>query len=381
MRIALTFLGRRGGGERYTLELARALTQASGVELRLVLGRDASLRAEFELLETPELTISTYRTTVGFVAATIARGWSEYGRVRAWVRRERIDVLIMGMIHPWSPLIVRAARSSGARVISVVHEPEPHPGDPVAAAALMRFAIGDCVRHSDARVALTLATASRVAALHGELSTRVIPHGVFAYHAQHEPRQLDASRPVRLLFFGRIAAHKGLGELLAAVERLQSEDAAVALEICGDGDLAPYAGALARLKNVRVDNRWIADAEIVEVFRRVDICVLPYLQASQSGVVGIAQAAGLPVVAFPEPGIVEQLAAGGGAIAMEATVGALVVALRTLIGDASLYRSLSADAITAARSASWSTIAAGFVELAAALVDSDKAGATALRGR
>ncbi len=369
MRIAVAFIGRRGGGERYTLELARALAQTSGIETCLLLARDVSLRGEFEQLDLSELALRTYRNAAGFVVASTTRGWREYRRVRDWLSRERIDVLIMGMIHPWSPWIVRAARSAGVPVITVVHEPGPHPGDPVALATLMRWCIDDCVSQSNAIVALTRATAQRVAA-RAAVTPCVIAHGVFAYHVQQQPRELDVTRRVHLLFFGRIAPHKGLGQLLAAFERLQRERSDIDLEICGEGDLSGHTAALSRLANVHVANRWVADQEIGAIFRRCDVCVLPYLQASQSGVVGIAQAAGVPIVAFPEPGIVEQLAAGGGLVTPTATVDALVDALRRVTGDAALYRSLSDGAIGAARAANWPAIAARFVEVAATLARS-----------
>jgi glycosyltransferase involved in cell wall biosynthesis len=61
---------------------------------------------------------------------------------------------------------------------------------------------------------------------------------------------------------------------------------------------------------VEVVNRWIAEDEIGDLFMRSDLIVLPYTSASQSGVIPIAAAFGLPVVATREGGLVEQVEDG-----------------------------------------------------------------------
>jgi len=237
-------------------------------------------------------------------------------------------------------------------------------------ALIMKRCIRDCIATSDTIVALTEASARAIVATHRQVKPHVIPHGVFAHHAQQQPRALPVSGPARVLFFGRIAPYKGLGTLLDAMAPLQDRFPGLVLEIWGDGDLLPYASQLRRLKDVRIENRWVTDAEIGEVFRRCDVCVLPYLQSSQSGIVGIAQAAGVPIVAFPQPGIVEQLSAGGGLLCGASNAAALVDSIASILSDSTLYAAVSRDAIEAARATSWATIAGRFVDLAKSLLRS-----------
>jgi glycosyltransferase involved in cell wall biosynthesis len=46
-----------------------------------------------------------------------------------------------------------------------------------------------------------------------------------------------------------------------------------------------------------VHNRFIEDGEVARLFLDADLAVLPYLEASQSGVLNLAAAFGMPVVA------------------------------------------------------------------------------------
>jgi len=57
-------------------------------------------------------------------------------------------------------------------------------------------------------------------------------------------------------------------------------------------------------------NRWISDTEVANFFRRADVLVAPYREASQSGVIPIACALGLPVVATRVGGLIEQVEDG-----------------------------------------------------------------------
>ena len=72
----------------------------------------------------------------------------------------------------------------------------------------------------------------------------------------------------------------------------------------------PESAELATLRaqpGVIVENRWVPDDEIGALFAWADVLVLPYKEASQSGIVPAAIAAGRMVVATRVGGLVEQL--------------------------------------------------------------------------
>jgi glycosyltransferase involved in cell wall biosynthesis len=65
--------------------------------------------------------------------------------------------------------------------------------------------------------------------------------------------------------------------------------------------------ALRARTEVTVENRWVPEAEIGALLAWCDAVILPYREASQSGVAAAALAAGRPVIATRVGGLREQL--------------------------------------------------------------------------
>ena len=74
--------------------------------------------------------------------------------------------------------------------------------------------------------------------------------------------------------------------------------------ICGQGeDFQRYRKQFSDPDKFIVHNRWITDKERTEFFDRACVVVLPYIEATQSGVVPIAYAHSKPVVATRTGGL------------------------------------------------------------------------------
>jgi len=116
----------------------------------------------------------------------------------------------------------------------------------------------------------------------------VVPHGA------------DTSVPLaplcaerKILVFGRLYAYKGVDTALAAVESLSEELPDVELIVAGRG---PYAALSQGRRNVHVKDEYISDAHVGALLERVRLVLLPYKDATASGVGAIAIARGVPCV-------------------------------------------------------------------------------------
>ncbi len=78
-----------------------------------------------------------------------------------------------------------------------------------------------------------------------------------------------------------------------------------------EGEAESCAPGLAALPGVTVEPRWVPDSEIAGLVAAARAVVLPYREASQSGVLPIALALGVPVVATDVGGLAEQMGGGG----------------------------------------------------------------------
>jgi glycosyltransferase involved in cell wall biosynthesis len=154
----------------------------------------------------------------------------------------------------------------------------------------------------------------------------------------------------RFLFFGRFRAYKGLDLLRDAFALLYARHPEATLRVVGEGDAEACAPGLAALPGVTVESRWVPEVEIPALIAAADTVVLPYREASQSGVVPQALALGVPVVGPPVGGLAEQLGAGGSLMLAEISAPALAAAMAATLDPAVAAR-LREEALAAGRAA------------------------------
>lgn len=295
MRPLLWYWGRRGGGAQFALCLAQAMAPAG---LALSVSRQGSLIEAFRAVAAPRQEVDTYESLGGFLRG-LARVPSLTRQLRRFAQAEGADVVISAMAHPWTPLIAPALARAGLRYVPIVHDALPHPGDP---APLMRWRLDRELAAASAAVALSETVATAIAARFPRLPLIRLPLGA------HLP---FGAAPVEtrsdFLFFGRIRAYKGLDLLRDAWAIVAAARPEATLRVVGDGNLDAVAPGLAGLPGVTIEQRWVPDEEMAAVVGAAGALVLPYREASQSGVLPIALALGVPAVATAVGGLGEQL--------------------------------------------------------------------------
>jgi glycosyltransferase involved in cell wall biosynthesis len=135
---------------------------------------------------------------------------------------------------------------------------------------------------------------------------------------------------VRLLCFGRLLPYKGL-DLLASAMRQLGTQAEWELRVVGSGPESAELSSLRALPGVTVENHWVPEDEIGALIAWADVLVLPYREASQSGIAPAALAAGRFVVSTRVGGLIEQLGNEDLATLCEPDAASLAAVLRELI--------------------------------------------------
>jgi glycosyltransferase involved in cell wall biosynthesis len=236
------------------------------------------------------------------------------------------------MPHVWGLALQRAARRAGSRTLLIVHDADPHPGE---RRPLFDWLVRREIRSSDRVVTFSSHVADRLAARGDVPDGRIVRlfHPIFRFGAQPTGR----GAPFRLLFFGRILPYKGVGMLLDAYARLRRAGVNVSLRVVGRGEIDAPAGLKAQ-SGLTIETGWVAPSAIGVILAHADAVALPYLEASQSGVVAAAYGAGLPVVATPVGGLAEQVVhRRTGMLADSPAAADFAEAIRQLIETAGLY--------------------------------------------
>lgn len=114
-----------------------------------------------------------------------------------------------------------------------------------------------------------------------------------------------------VLFFGRIWKYKGLDYLIRAEPLITQQVPDVKFVIAGKGDdFARYRNAMTHPERFEVHNEFVSYDKQAELFRRASVIVLPYIEATQSGVIPLAYTYGKPVVASAVGGLPSQVEDG-----------------------------------------------------------------------
>lgn len=121
-------------------------------------------------------------------------------------------------------------------------------------------------------------------------------------------RQIHRLNGKRLLFFGMLGHGKGVEYLIRAMNELPDFTLTVAGKVVTAGyqQILRSAASENKLGNVRIDIRWVPEAEKWQLIESSDIMVFPYVWAPyQSGALHNAFSCGVPVVVTDAGAIAE----------------------------------------------------------------------------
>lgn len=242
--------------------------------------------------------------------------WARTGRLMAECRP---DVTILSWwTSYWAPAYLtvfhQVKRLSRSRILLVCHNVVDHEPRWIKTQATQWV-----LRRADALLVHSAADAKL---------SRLIAPGVRTHEARHPDyrslltempsrdearRKLGWNRPT-LLFFGYVRKYKGLEWLIKSVPEIRRQVDAV-LVVAGEfwedqQRFEKLASGLGVAEHVRLVPGYVANEKAALYLAGADLLALPYVSATQSGIVQLAYAAGLPVVASRVGGFAEAVEDG-----------------------------------------------------------------------
>ena len=188
---------------------------------------------------------------------------------------------------------------------------------------------------------------------------RVIPFKKYEREDLKEDQNL-------ILFFGRIQEYKGLKYLIKAEPMITKEVPGAKIVIAGVGeDFKKYEEIMLNKDNFIIYNHYIPYKEGAELFQRCSIVVLPYIDASQSGVISTAYGFKKAVV-VTNVGAIPEIVDDGvtGFIVPPRNPEALADAIVKLLKDEKLRKEMGENAYRKLKTdLSWDNIAEKTIEV------------------
>jgi glycosyltransferase involved in cell wall biosynthesis len=210
---------------------------------------------------------------------------------------------------PGLGFFIKGLKNRGIKVVHTVHDPEPHEENRSpwsrAMSSMSHHSMRAAIRHSDRvhvhsdlhKISLVEHFGARYATKiyvvqHGAGATSAVLHGGTSVPELGSLGKLDEGLVV--LFFGRVEPYKGLAVLYDALSS-RKFSRPITLIVAGEG-LAPELAVGAGHGFLRI-NRFIEDSEIKSLFTLAEVVVLPYISATQTGVIPLSYSFGKPVIA------------------------------------------------------------------------------------
>lgn len=395
MRIYVVEPDGAGGMIHYAYQLCTALA-ANGADVTLVTGHHYELAdlphtfsVDPRMALWPAVGEQEPRSRVVAVAAHIyrklRRAWrgvryfTEWARLTRHLVRERPDVVQFAVIRfPFQVIFLRRLRRAGIALTQICHEFEPRER-------------GGLVRWVNRRMSRAVYRSFDRIFLHGEEvrsrflesfdvdpgRTVVIPHGneamfldlVAAGTPPPTPTDIPADRPIAL-FFGGLRPSKGIEDLIDAW-RLVISELDAHLVVCGQPAGVEIAMLEARIEDLELGDHitlrpgYLPLEEVSGVFGLADLVVLPYRSATASGVLQLAYAFGLPVVATELGALGEDVEDGiTGLLVPPRDPESLARAVVKILGDPAEVVRMGGAARVASERFGWDPIAHTIIEQA-----------------
>ena len=201
---------------------------------------------------------------------------------------------IQGSAHPYFWLFFPLIRN--IPIVDTIHDPQPHPG---FGNILQTF-----MRKKGAKL-------SKRWFIHGNILkdqflkkykvkseyVKVIPKGHYEIFKKYNNKSFKEEE-TNILFFGNVTKYKGINILIESSKQVIKEFPNTKFVIAGKTrrkdniDLSD----LNNHKNYILKNYRISEEEVPKLFQKASIVVLPYIEASQSGVISIAFGFGKAII-------------------------------------------------------------------------------------
>lgn len=291
-----------------------------------------------------------------------------------WVREQNPEAVICHWWHPFfAPAYLGVLRRIGRDVAVgfICHNVASHERMPMGANFTARV-----MRRGDFFIAGGGNMAEQIRELNPRAAVEVILHPRYdlPYTRQLPDRELARSRlgldseGAVFLFFGLVREYKGLDILLEALSMLPPGGSWTCL-VAGEfyKSKEPYKARIRELgleNMVRLEDRYIPNSEVPLYFAAADLTVLPYRNATQSGVAALSFALNRPVLTTRVGALPEMITEGeNGWLVPPDDPAALASVLSEVVGD----RLMAALPVVKGRSGlpDWGELARAVVRLAA----------------
>jgi alpha-maltose-1-phosphate synthase len=268
----------------YTVEYSNALSKQ--VDLLLILPKSTPAEA-LELVDK-----SIKLVIVDLPRIRNPRNLLLMSQISKKIKSFKPDLLHVVASHPWYLFLLYPLRH--IPLVNSIHDVKLHPGEEKLrtkiAQQIMRWFTDYHIVHASVQKRILIEDWKMP-----ENKIQVVPFTSWNIFLNWGNKSVTEEKDT-ILFFGRVQRYKGLQYLFQAEPLVAEKVPGVRFIVAGGGDLRPYMRYLNSGERFTFINEYLTNPQVSDLFRRASLVVLPYTEASQSGVLQIAYAFKKPVV-------------------------------------------------------------------------------------
>ena len=287
--VGIVYLGKKGAGLQLTQWIIDFYEKES---LGIFVCGSKYASPELKLIESDEnlVLVETFRSLINFLFSPL-KSFKTANVIGKLMLERNIRVVIFPMMHVWDLIIINRLRKQDLKVISMIHDDKAHKGEIFPP----RWFVRQIIKRSDGLVFFSETVKSRLKTSDVEIFVCSLP--VLIKDGEQKPSNLVKDG---LLFLGRIKDYKGIPILLEAYKLMP--EPRMNLTIAGEGNVTFDINT-----EVTFINRWLTNREVIDLLNKSKVLILPYTEATQSGVIPIAIDLRVGIVYSDVGGLSEQL--------------------------------------------------------------------------
>ena len=314
MRITCVFLGSTSASAVYSYQMISTLSHRDDCELQVVVSKRVYNLKDWLLLRERNncemVVVDTYKHTPLHLVLSFLNVPKIYKLANKILKYKPQCVYVpFGCV--WGPILYPFLYRKTA-IVDTIHDPHLHDTPKHIFESIFYKVNRWAIKFTHGIVILNKTDYEFVKSLYKKPVT-IIPHAAFSYYSQYNLKHSDDDIKFRISFVGRIEPYKGLDVLVGAFEKLNVDN--LKLVVAGGGKISEeLKKRILSNKDIELYNRFVPDDEMVKIVLSSDFLVLPYLRASQSGVIPMAFALGKTVIATNVGSLQQQVPTGMGIV-------------------------------------------------------------------
>lgn len=307
MKVSIISFNSTGASALYPLQMIKALAESKKCELQVIAASRAYNIADYQsICKIHDIDLYEFETYEHHKTAVF---WSFFN-VKRFISIVEIikgfqpDVIYFPFGCVWAVVLYPILRRI-APIIETLHDPHPHDESTGIVESFFRWTNAYVMKYVSGIVVLNSKDDQYVRNKY-KRPVVVIPHAAFSLYTKLA-KGIDCTRiKHQICFIGRIEPYKGLDILVEAFRKVRAKN--VKLVIAGKGTISDSTMQKILINNrITLIHRYVSDEEMVNIIENSDFLVLPYLRASQSGVIPMAFALGRTVIATNVGALSEQV--------------------------------------------------------------------------